>query len=390
MPVTRWKLSLLLLGALFATGLAQTPNDAPHQGSQNQSLTTREHLNREAWWPSKQLVDHSQVAGTQACASCHGGIVRTQSTAQMALTMMPAGNSAVLAAHTGNIFNYGDYRYAVEKTANSFSLKITGGGQESTVPLQWAFGSGTPAQGYLWWQNGQLFESRFNYFADLHGFDKTPGRLQAPPISMDMAQGRKMAEFEARKCFSCHSTTLTTAEPLSAAQFHPGVTCEACHGPGRNHIATVKAANSQELRIVNPAKMTPMKAVDFCGACHGTPRDVELAGTAGKITVRFPAYRLEKSRCWGVAGDARLTCFACHNPHQPLEHESAAYDAACLRCHGSGGAASEQAAAKQPACPVAKSRCTSCHMPKFDVGGMHYEFTDHNIRIVKANAPFPD
>lgn len=387
MSQSRWKLSLVLAGAVLATALAQAPNDAQNGGS----LTTREHLKREPWWPSKQLADHSQIAGTQACAGCHGGIVRTQSTAQMALTMMPAANSPVLASHTGEIFTYGSYRYSVEKTANSFTLKVTDGAQERTEPLQWAFGSGTPAQGYLWWQNGQLYETRFNYFASLHGFAQTPGRLQAPPVSLEMAEGRKMADFEARKCFSCHSTALTTAEPLSAAQFHPGVTCEACHGPGREHIAVVKAANDASgLHVVNPAKMTPAKAVDFCGACHGTPKDVEVAGTAGKITVRFPAYRLEKSRCWGVAGDARLTCFACHNPHQPLEREATAYDAACLKCHANSGAAKEQVAAKQPACPVAKSKCTSCHMPKFDVGGMHHEFTDHNIRIVKANAPFPD
>ena len=387
MLATRWKYALVFVAALMTVGLAQAPDTAQNQ----RSLTTREHLKVEPWWPTRQLPDQSDVAGTQACAGCHGGIVRSQGTAQMAQTMMPAGSSSVLADHTGQIFTYGNYRYSIDKTANAVTLKIEDGKQERTEPLQWAFGSGNPAQGYLWWKDGQLFETRFNYFASLHGFAQTPGRLQAPPVSMEMAEGRKMAEFEARKCFSCHSTALTTAEPLSAAQFHPGVTCEACHGPGRQHIAVVKAAtDAADLRVVNPAKMTPAKAVDFCGACHGTAKDIELAGTAGKITVRFPAYRLEKSRCWGVAGDARLTCFACHNPHQPLQHEAAAYDSACLKCHANGETASEHMPAKQPACPVAKSKCTSCHMPKFDVGGMHHEFTDHNIRIVKVNAPFPD
>jgi hypothetical protein len=115
-----------------------------------------------------------------------------------------------------------------------------------------------------------------------------------------------------------------------------------------------------------------------------------LMGVVGKVTARFPAYRLVKSHCWGVNGDARLTCFACHNPHKPLETDAAAYDAACLRCHANGNVSNEHVTAQQAACPVAKSRCTSCHMRKVDVAGMHYEFTDHNIRIVKANAPFPD
>jgi len=168
------------------------------------------------------------------------------------------------------------------------------------------------------------------------------------------------------------------------------VSCEACHGPGLAHAAAMKTDTSTQLQIVSPARFKPAKAVDFCGACHGSPRDVVLAGTVGRMTVRFPAYRLVKSRCWGTNGDARLTCFACHDPHQPLQRDAAAYDVACLRCHANGGAASENSRAHQAACPVAKSQCTSCHMPKVNIAEMHYDFTDHNIRIVKANAPFPD
>jgi len=213
----------------------------------------------------------------------------------------------------------------------SFILSVSDGTHEHAELLQWAFGSGAIAQSYLWWEKGQLYESRFNYFADLHGFDRTPGRLAAPPVSLEMAEGRKLAEFEARECYSCHATALTTTEPLSAAHYQPGITCEACHGPGRAHVAAMDAGDDDDLEIVNPAHYSPAVSVDFCGACHSTPKDAELMGVVGPLTARFPAYRLEKSRCWGRAGDARLTCFACHNPHQPLERDAAAYDSACLR-----------------------------------------------------------
>lgn len=386
MPPPGLKLLLALVAAFVTAALVQSPNHVDVQGSS----TTREHLTRELWWPTKQFPDQSKFAGRKACASCHAELVRTQSTTQMAQTLMPASDSAVLAGHTGEIFTFGSYRYSVERAAGSFTLKVTDGTQKGREPLQWAFGSGAVAQSYVWWQNGQLYESRFNYFAPLHGFDRTPARLQGGPISLEMAEGRQMAEFDARKCYACHSTALTDNGPLAAAQFHPGITCESCHGPGREHIAAIRTADSDEVHIVNPAKLTPVQSVDFCGACHGTPRDIELMGTAGKITVRFPAYRLEKSRCWGSNGDARLTCYACHNPHRPLEREDAAYDVACLRCHANSATASEHAAAKQPACPVAKSRCTSCHMARVNIADMHYNFTDHNIRIVKRDAPFPD
>lgn len=380
------KFSLFVSGALITTALAQ----APGSDQIRVPSTTREYLAHENWWPTKQFADQSQFAGTQACAACHEGIVRSQVTTQMALTMTPAADSRILASHTGDIFTYGNYRYAVEKTANAYSLTVSDGTEKQTDTLQWAFGSGFTAQAYLWRRDGQLYESRFNYFPTANRFDRTPGRLQDAPLSLDMAEGRKVAEFEARRCYSCHATALTTAEPLSAAQFHPGVSCEACHGPGRAHVAAMKTDASTDVQIVSPARFKPVEAVDFCGACHGAPRDVVLAGTVGRITVRFPAYRLEKSRCWGTSGDARLTCFACHNPHKPLERDPAAYDVACLRCHSNGAAGSQNARAHEAACPVARSRCTTCHMPKINVAEMHYDFTDHDIRIVKANSPFPD
>jgi hypothetical protein len=353
-------------------------------------MTTREYLAQENWWPTKQFADQAQFTGTQACAACHEGIARSQGTTQMALTMTPVSSSKILAGHIGDIFTSGDYHYSLEKTAGTYSLTVSDGSEKRTDILQWAFGSGFTAQSYMWWRNGEPFETRFNYFATTGHFDRTPGRLQAAPLTLDMAEGRKIAPFEARKCLSCHSTALTTTEPISAAQFHPGIGCEACHGPGRAHVAAMKANTSTDLQIVSPARLKPVQAVDFCGACHGAPRDVVLAGTVGRNTVRFPAYRLVKSRCWGANGDARLTCFACHDPHKPLEHDAAAYDVACLRCHANGAAGSESGRAHEAACPVAKSRCTSCHMPNVNVEEMHYVFHDHDIRIVKANAPFPD
>lgn len=42
-----------------------------------------------------------------------------------------------------------------------------------------------------------------------------------------------------------------------------GITCEACHGPGANHIAAPTKDN-----IVNPARLSVVRQNDACGACH--------------------------------------------------------------------------------------------------------------------------
>lgn len=387
MPVSGWKWSLsIACWAVVATALTHAPEAVRIPAP----ATTREHLQQEKWWPTAQVADDSQFAGEQACAGCHAGIARTQVQTQMAHTMMPVARSAFLAEHRGQVYQSGEYRYRVEPAAGSYALTVSDGTHATHAQMQWAFGSGEIAQGYLWWDKGQLYESRFNYYGDLHGFDTTPGRLAAPPVTAETAEGRQVANFEARTCYACHSTGLTTTEPVSAAHFQPGITCEGCHGPGRAHVDAMNMNPNDEPQIANPAHLAPAEAVDFCGACHATAKDVELMGFVGQLTVRFPVYRLEKSRCWGEKGDARLTCFACHNPHQPLEKNAAAYDAACLRCHASGQLTGRERAADAKPCPVAKTRCTSCHMPKVNLAGMHYDFTDHDIRIVKKNAPFPD
>lgn len=184
---------------------------------------------------------------------------------------------------------------------------------------------------------------------------------------------------------------MTTATRLDVARIVPGIHCEACHGPGAEHVAAMNSKQfSGETHIVNPAKMSPVQSVDFCGACHSSRWDVELMGAVGVATVRFPAYRLEKSRCWAVSGDVCVTCIACLDPHQPLARQPTSYDHACLACHLPNAHAKPVADHPGKACPVATKDCVNCHMPKYDIPEMHNKFTDHMIRVAREDAPFPE
>ena len=42
------------------------------------------------------------------------------------------------------------------------------------------------------------------------------------------------------------------------------------------------------------------------------------------------------------------------------------------------------------ACPVAKQDCVNCHMPKLEIPGSHFKFSDHWIRIAKAESDYPE
>ena len=65
------------------------------------------------------------------------------------------------------------------------------------------------------------------------------------------------------------------------------------------------------------------------------------------------------------------------------------YDAKCLACHANRDEKTT-AAHKAPACRTATDNCVSCHMPKLELPGAHYKFTDHYIRVYRADAPYPD
>jgi hypothetical protein len=120
---------------------------------------------------------------------------------------------------------------------------------------------------------------------------------------------------------------------------------------------------------------------DFCGQCHRSWSEIAMHGPHGIQNIRFQPYRLGISKCYDAA-DRRIRCTACHDPHRSVEASPAAYDAKCQACHARKASA--------PTCRIATRECVKCHMPKLELPGAHQKFTDHRIRIAKADAPYPD
>ena len=106
-----------------------------------------------------------------------------------------------------------------------------------------------------------------------------------------------------------------------------------------------------------------------------------MLGRLDITDLRFQPYRLAGSKCYD-ADDPRVSCLACHDPHQEVDTHTSDYDAKCQACHDGGKP-------RATACKVAANNCVSCHMPKIELPGAHHKFSDHRIRIVKANEPFP-
>jgi hypothetical protein len=366
-----------------ATFRAQEPATIDRQ------MSTEGRLRKPGWWPTKGAPSRNEYVGPATCAQCHSAIATTQKRNAMASAGTFPASSPILLDHQLTLL-LSPYSYTIKQSGGESLYSVAHGTKTSSVPLALAVGGGRRVgQTYLFEKNGAYFESRVSYFGAKQGLDLTPGHTNAKPQSLESAAGRPLSGAEAHRCFACHTTASTTDYRFDPQQLIPGVTCESCHGPGGKHVAAMRAgAEGGGELIFNPRQLTPSDSVDFCGACHRTWWDVSSNKDIGILNLRFAPYRLEKSRCW-AKGDARLTCVACHDPHKPMVEDAAFYDQRCLSCHATKSASSTSEHVS-PACPRSEKDCVSCHMPKYDIPGMHYKFTDHWIRVAKAGEPYPD
>jgi hypothetical protein len=319
----------------------------------------------------------------------------TQTETPMAMNMAPAPKAEILNAHPALAFSANKFEYRIDTNATQSSFSISGEGKHLSYPLMWAIGTGRVAQSYLFKQDdGKFYEARASYFTNLKALDFTPARALASPSSIQEAMYRPVAMDEVRRCFGCHATAANVGGAFDERHMMPGVTCEACHGPGASHVKftgnrAASKSGAGKSAIFNPGDLLASDAVDFCGACHGSWWDVKLSGNTGVSTAKSAPYRLVTSKCWGT-GDDRLTCTACHDPHRQLQTDPSDYDPVCRNCHVSKSGETPTKDRPGAACPVAASRCTSCHMQKVYVPEMHADFTDHRIRIVHPGEPFPE
>lgn len=389
---TRHSARFVLL-AIFCSLFWLSPIRTTSQASRSSSvpLATDDRLNNPGWWPTQGKFPANKYAGSDACSGCHRSIFTTQRKTPMAQAASRPGDIEVLKNHPRLVAGSPGYNYEITSTENGSIYSVSDLTSSVSQPLTWAFGVGVVGQTYIFEKQGTFYESRVSYYSALQGLDLTLGHRYPLPNQLANALGRAISPTEARLCFGCHMTASTTSNQFDLKHASPGVGCEACHGPGARHVQAMHEGDIEQGRklILNPKRLNPVDAVDFCGACHRTAWDVRLGGMTGMVTVRFQPYRLEKSKCWGK-GDARLTCMACHDPHLPLVQEEASYDQRCLGCHlsKSGGRPSQDHPGA--ACLVSNAKCASCHMPKIELPGFHAKFTDHWIRIAKPGEVFPD
>ncbi|HEV7893268.1 MAG TPA: multiheme c-type cytochrome [Pyrinomonadaceae bacterium] len=348
------------------------------------------------WRPNRT---DAKYVGALVCAKCHREESATQHSTAMGRAAQTAETSDVLRANTRLTFRSGRYSYEITRRGEQSFYTVTDGTSTVTEPILYSFGQGKAGQTYVFRHEGAIWETRVSFYRELKGLDWTMGYQLREPSSLSDALGRAINASEARECFACHTTGAVTGARVEPERLTMGVSCEACHGPGAEHVAAMEAKDFRDKRVFNPGRMgTDEMSQEFCGSCHRSAEHVLTNKPLnGIVSVRFQPYRIFTSEGHDP-DDRRLGCTACHNPHEDPKEDAAFYDSKCAACHRSQESLKSAQVAKSESedgrdakpCPVAQKNCVTCHMPKVEVPGTHFKFTDHRIRIARVGEPFPN
>jgi hypothetical protein len=173
-----------------------------------------------------------------------------------------------------------------------------------------------------------------------------PGQTEPLPYAFD--------------CFRCHTVEpqpQTAASPLSqdnrpgilGTWAEPGVRCEACHGPGSNHVPRPSA---RDLFVDSSAKA--------CGRCHTEGDDPEVILAAGGFIVANTQF----AELRASGGHANFACTVCHDPHASSTYDPArGIRNACTVCHPDRGLAAHAGVTFTRGDYSEPVTCQSCHMP---------------------------
>lgn len=291
----------------------------------------------------------------------------------------------VLINHPVLATKVGKYSYRIERKSNQSDFSVSDGGKTVTMAIRWAMGASSAiGQTYILEKDGQLYESRVSYYRELNDLAPTMGSEGSTPADINEAAGRLMTSDDKLLCFGCHATNATKGRELTLDKLLPGVQCVHCHEAADTHLAAM-LLDSYDLQtpkdLLKLRNLSAEQVSNFCGQCHRTWEEIVLQGNLGIGNIRFQPYRLTGSKCYDT-DDPRISCLACHDPHHELSSQPLDYDQKCLACHGVGKPGAKS-------CKVSKDKCVNCHMPKIELPGAHFKFSDHRIRIVNPNEKYP-
>ena len=393
----RFKISaIFLLFGTFAIGYSCNKSEV------NQSqLSAYENFHRS--------VDNAFI-GDKSCQSCHAGEWESWKGSHHDLAIAEADDESVRGDFENTKFSDGDENYRFYRDGESFMVDIVrNGGERETFQIDYTFGW-EPLQQYL--------------------VNIGQGKLQALHAAWDTEKGEwfslhpdaSFAEDDwmhwmggsmtwNNMCADCHSTNLKQNYIAEADSFHTdwsviNVSCEACHGPGGNHVDFVNSpqaegASRERIRqdLISTRFTSQIDEINTCAPCHSVRQrltDDYIHGdyffdhfdpnlihpdqyyADGQILGEVFEYgSFLQSRMY-VEG---VQCTDCHKPHSLELRQPLTENRLCLSCHEPQY---NTRAHHFHEVNTEASQCINCHMIGRTYMGNDYR-RDHSFRV-----PRPD
>jgi hypothetical protein len=332
----------------------------------------------------------ANYVGEAACLECHPGESALHTRSGHSQTLRRAERSSIIAWLNGKTVSdpkYPDVRWTYQVRDQKLVVERTIGAQTESLALDYGLGSGKHGLTFVAIQGDKTrldpsgVEHRLSYLANSPRLDITPGQERTPRerhhgnAAETVAFGHPMGPNQLRDCLGCHSTLTSTVarNRLETSTLMPNVSCERCHGPGRDHVDAARRGETDLTMRMGNDRGQPFVEVNLCGECHRLPRLVSPSSISpdNPGIVRFQGVGISMSACY-AKGVGNLRCTTCHDPHDRASNDHAHYEAACLSCHRSAPA--------EKLCPISPAKnCIGCHMPQREVRG-NGVFTNHWIR----------
>jgi tetratricopeptide (TPR) repeat protein len=371
-------------------------------------------------------IQPAAFVGGQKCADCHKGEYDQWRGSHHDLAMDEANDASVLGNFDDAVFEFLGVTARFYRKDGRFFVYTRGpGGKMGDFEVKYTFGF-YPLQQYL--------------------IPFPGGRLQCLPIAWD-AREKKWYHLNPDAtidpadwlywtnagqnwngmCAECHSTNLKKNYDLASDSYQTtwseiDVSCEACHGPGSNHVKwaelpdMARPAAENYWLVVKTSGIDSRELVELCAPCHArrailgdyTHAESDLMDSMLPALLNEDLYFsdgqiLEEVYVYGSFTQSKMyardvRCSDCHDVHSIKTVKTG--NALCLQCHraddydsrahhfhkkhGDPGEAIKTADGRVLFDVGTGSECVQCHMPGRIYMGTDYR-PDHSFRL-----PRPD
>ena len=335
--------------------------------------------------PSSPQVP-SDYLGSQSCARCHD-VEHTQWTNSLHVKMTKPIAAAIVVGDFRNGTRFADHDRAYTfgtRDGKPFMTVVFGTAAPETFSVDYTLGA-KRYQGYLsTLPNGRIYVLPvFWHIASKRWIDWK----EITPIPDGAHDIRQIWNVN---CFNCHGTNIVQGYDVRSKTYNSswtemGIGCEACHGPGRGHVALMEKWEqdpaskpaydnssknrglSDTLKILSTRSAEPRRVYDTCAYCHGNKTNVFIGFKGGD---RYADYALpflmsepihdfdQQGEFWpdgrpnrfnrpqaltlsGCFKAGAVTCTSCHVAHGSRNEFSLKVninqgrngDALCTQCH---------------------------------------------------------